>query len=97
LHARNKFPCFNDRPLINEINNQLAGRQLLAASNRSDNSRAASESADDRILARDTSQIMMPSPASPEMAALLGLSEDELDKPSHAFTTFAVADHFTCC
>jgi hypothetical protein len=45
-----------------------------------------------RILARDTSGIMMPSSASPEMAALLGISEEELDKPSHAFTVLRLAD-----
>ena len=78
------------RILIDESNAHLAGRRLLAASSGLDNARAASESSDDRILARDTSTIMMAKTPSPEMAELLGLSEDELEKPSHVFAVLQV-------
>ena len=78
------------RILTDEINAHLAGRRLLAAYSGLDNARAASESSDDRILARDTSTIMMAKTPSPEMAELLALTEDELEKPSHVFAVLQV-------
>ena len=41
------------RGLTNKLNSHLAGRKLLAASSGLDITAVASESADDRILARD--------------------------------------------
>ena len=78
------------RWLTNKLNSHLAGRKLLAASSGLDIALVASESADDRILARDTSKLMMKMTPTAEMAEILGLSGDELGKACHAYAVLQV-------